>query len=268
MLDLSQIVFLAILQGLTEFLPISSSAHLILAPTLVGWSDQGLGFDVAVHVGTLLAVVAYFWADLTKLGKSWWHSLWSGRQHPESRLAWGVLLGTVPVGLGGMLLRGLDADDALRSPLVIAGTTIGFGLLLWWADWRSNQQRSEDSLGWGEVLFIGLAQALALIPGTSRSGITLTAGLAVGLKRKCAARFSFLLSIPVIALAGFVTGVDAWRGEETIDLTALAIGTIVAATSAYLCIHYFLQLLEKLGLMPFILYRLALGLVLLVLFSG
>lgn len=266
-MDLSQAVFLAILQGLTEFLPISSSAHLILMPRLVGWTDQGLGFDVAVHVGTLAAVVAYFWADLTKLIHAWWHSLWSGRQVPESRLAWGVLLGTVPVGLGGLLLHSVGADDALRSPLVIASTTIGFGLLLWWAGWVGKQQRFENSLGWGEILLIGLAQALALIPGTSRSGITLTAGLALGLTRQSAARFSFLLSIPVIALAGLLTGIDAWRGQEAVDWTALLIGTVVAGVSAYLCIHYFLKLLEKLGLMPFVLYRLGLGVVLVVLFS-
>jgi undecaprenyl-diphosphatase len=266
-LDLSQVVFLAILQGLTEFLPISSSAHLILVPKLAGWVDQGLVFDVAVHVGTLTAVVAYFWVDLTKLANAWWHSLWSRHQAPESRVAWGVLLGTVPVGLGGLLLHSVGAEDALRSPLLIAGTTIGFGLLLGWADRQGKQQRSEDSLGWGEILFVGVAQALALIPGTSRSGITLTAGLALGLKRKSAARFSFLLSIPVITLAGFLTTITAWRSAEAVDWTAMIIGTALAGTSAYLCIHYFMQLLEKLGLMPFVLYRQALGVVLLVVFG-
>lgn len=265
-MDLSQVIVLAILQGLTEFLPISSSAHLILVPKLVGWTDQGLGFDVAVHLGTLTAVVAYFWLDLTKLAHSWWHSLRSGRETSESRLAWGVLLGTIPVGLGGLLLHSLDAEDALRSPMIIAGATIGFGLLLWWADWRGKQHRVEESLGWREILFIGFAQALALIPGTSRSGITLTAGLALGLQRKAAARFSFLLSIPVIVLAGLLTGVEAWQGKEVVDWTALTVGTVVAAISAYLCIHYFLRLLEQLGVMPFVLYRLALGAVLLVLF--
>lgn len=266
-MDLSQVVFLAILQGLTEFLPISSSAHLILVPRLLAWPDQGLAFDVAVHVGTLSAVVAYFWVDLAKLATAWWHSLWSRRATSESRLAWGVLLGTVPVALGGLVLRSLDAEEALRSPLVIAGSTIGFGLLLWWADWAGKQARSEHSLGWAEILFIGIAQALALIPGTSRSGITLTAGLALGLQRKSAARFSFLLSIPVIVLAGLLTGAEAWQGVETVDWTALAIGTAIAGISAYLCIHYFLRLLEEIGLAPFVLYRLALGAILLVLFS-
>jgi undecaprenyl-diphosphatase len=222
---------------------------------------------VAVHVGTLAAVVAYFWVDLAKLADAWWQTLWSRRTTAEGRLAWGVLLGTVPVAVGGLLLSSVGAEDALRSPLVIALSTLGFGLLLGWADWKGQQRRFEYSLGWREILFIGIAQALALIPGTSRSGITLTAGLALGLKRKSAARFSFLLSIPVIALAGFLTGVKAWRGEEAVDWTALTIGTVVAGISAYLCIHFFLRLLDKVGLIPFVLYRLALGVVLLVLFS-
>ena len=257
-MDLSHVVLLASLQGLTEFLPISSSAHLILLPKLVGWADQGLAFDVAVHVGTLAVVVSYFRTELTRMAYAWWQSLRCLAHTPDSRLAWGVLLGTLPVGLFGLALDSVGAE-ALRSPLVIATATIAFGLLLWWADWRGRQQRDEHSLQWGDILCIGFAQALALIPGTSRSGITLTAGLALGLTRRGAARLSFLLSIPVILLAGLLTGFEAWQNHETVDWQAVALGIGIAGASAYLCIHYFLRLLEQVGLLPFILYRLVLG---------
>ena len=186
-----QILLLAMLQGLTEFLPVSSSAHLILLPIIADWQDQGLAFDVAVHVGTLSAVVFYFRHTLRKITADWWQSLLRRTAVGDSRLAWAVGFGTIPVGLAGLLL-GDFIETALRSPLVIAITTIGFGLLLGWADWQGKRQRDEYSLGWRDVIVIGVAQALALIPGTSRSGITITAGLMLGLTRDAAARFSFL----------------------------------------------------------------------------
>ena len=264
-MDPWHVIALALLQGLTEFLPVSSSAHLILLPVLTGWADQGLSLDVAVHVGTLLAVVGYFRADLVRLAGDWWTSLARRRTVGESRLAWGVLWGTVPVGLAGLLFSDL-IEVHLRSALVIAWATIGFGLVLWWADAAGRRTRPEQSLRWRDVLIIGLAQALALIPGTSRSGITIAAALALGLTREAAARFSFLLSIPVIALAGVHEG---WRGVReavALDWGAVALGTVVAAASAYLCIHWFLRLVERIGMLPFVAYRLLLGGVLLVLF--
>ncbi|NNG12933.1 MAG: undecaprenyl-diphosphate phosphatase [Halobacteria archaeon] len=261
-MDNLQAIILALLQGLTEFLPISSSAHLILMPTLFGWEDQGLAFDVAVHVGTLLAVVAYFRHDLVRLLGAWLQSLTGKGITAEGRLAWLVLLGTVPVVLAGLLLHDL-IETSLRSPLVIALTTIVFALLLGWADRNSRYLRDEYSLHLKDVLIIGLAQALALIPGTSRSGITMTAGLALGLTRSAAARFSFLLSIPVIALAGGYETKKLLQLAEPVAWDMLLLGTTVAGISAFLCIHFFLQLIERIGMLPFVVYRLLLGAVLL-----
>lgn len=264
-MELWHVVLLALLQGLTEFLPISSSAHLILLPALAGWADQRLAFDVAVHVGTLAAVVWYFRGELVGLTRDWVLSLVRRRTVGDSRLAWGVLWGTVPVGLAGLLLSDV-IELHLRSALVIALATIGFGLLLWWADARGKRERSEHTLSWRDVLIIGLAQALALVPGTSRSGITMTAALMLGLDRPAAARFSFLLAVPVILLAG---AHEAYRGvtrQVPLDWMAVAVGTVVAGVSAYLCIHFFLKLIDRIGMLPFVGYRLVLGAVLLVFF--
>ncbi len=260
-----QELILALIQGLTEFLPISSSAHLILFPRLMGWNDQGLAFDVAVHVGTLGAVVLYFRRELLKMSRDWAASLATRRCTPEARLAWGVLIGTIPVGLFGLLFKDF-IETSLRSPLVIALATIVFGLLLWWADRRGRRQRDEYSLSLGDILYIGLAQAVALIPGTSRSGITITAGLMLGLSRAGAARFSFLLSIPVIVLAGLLEVRDLVQGSAALPLTDLLLGAAVSGVTAYLSIHFFLSLLERIGMLPFIVYRLLLGAMLLVLF--
>lgn len=258
------IVILALVQGLTEFLPISSSAHLILVPVLSDWSDQGLAFDVAVHVGTLTAVVFYFRHEVTSMTGDWFKSVAHRQQVGESRLAWAVILGTIPVGLAGLLLHDL-VETQLRSPLVIAWATIGFGLLLWFADVRGARQRDEHGLSFKDVLIIGCAQALALIPGTSRSGITMTAGLILGLTREASARFSFLLSIPAILMAG---GYNTLKLIKTGDVhwDAIILGTIVSAVTAYSCIHVFMKLLERMGMLPFVIYRLVLGAVLLYVF--
>ena len=258
-------IALALLQGFTEFLPISSSAHLILLPRLLGWEDQGLAFDVAVHVGTLSAVVLYFRRELVPMARDWAYSLVTRQQTQDSRLAWAVLWGTIPVGIAGLAFKGyIEAE--LRSELVIAATTIGFALLLWWADARGRGRRNEYSLGWRDILIVGIAQALALIPGTSRSGATMTAGLMLGLSRESAARFSFLLSIPVIVLAGGLKGLDLIKEAVPVDWQAMIIGVVTSAITAYLCIHFFLKLLERMGMMPFVIYRMALGVLLLVLF--
>lgn len=269
-MDLIQIIVLAIVQGLSEFLPISSSAHLILFPRLAGWDDQGLAFDVAVHLGTLLAVVWYFREEVFGMIRDWFASLARRQRVGDSRLAWAVILGTIPVGIAGLLFKDF-IEVELRSPLVIAWTTIGFGLLLWWSDRvgrRTPAPRDEHSLRWKDILLIGCAQALALIPGTSRSGVTMTAGLLLGLSRSGAARFSFLLSIPVILLASGLSTLDLIEGSVPVDWTAMALGVVLSAASAYLCIHIFLKLLERIGMMPFVIYRLILGVVLLVLFAG
>jgi undecaprenyl-diphosphatase len=265
-MDSLQTVMLALLQGLTEFLPISSSAHLILLPRLVGWEDQGLAFDVAVHVGTLLAVVAYFRQELAVMLRDWLRSLVRGKLTVDARLAWLVLLGTIPVAVAGLVLHDL-IETRLRSALVIAVTTLVFGVLLGWSDQRGRQVRDETTLGWADVLLIGLAQAVALVPGTSRSGITMTAALALGLTRSAAARFSFLLSIPVIVMAGGYETLKLVRLAEPVAWDVLVLGTGIAAGSAYLCIHFFLRLIGRIGMLPFVLYRLALGGILLWLFA-
>ena len=264
-MDLIQIIVLALLQGLTEFLPVSSSAHLILVPVLTGWRDQGLAFDVAVHIGTLAAVVWYFRQELIAMTQDWSRSLTTGKTTANSRLAWAVLLGTIPAGLVGLLLKDF-IETELRSPLVIATTTIIFGLLLWWADVQGRRERDEHTLAWRDILLIGCAQALALIPGTSRSGITMTAALMLGLTRAAAARFSFLLSVPIILLAGGFKTLDLLQMEAPVDWLALILGTVISAVSAYLCVHWFLKLLERTGMVPFVIYRLALGLFLFYMF--
>ena len=268
-MDFIQIIVLALVQGLTEFLPISSSAHLILVPLLTEWKDQGLAFDVAVHVGTLMAVVIYFRNQLAEMAVDWFGSLplisAKRRQTENSRLAWAVLFGTIPVGLCGLLFNDF-IKESLRGALVIAATQFIFAALLWWADSKGKRDRNEYSIRWKDVLIIGVAQAIALIPGTSRSGITITAALMIGLTRDAAARFSFLLSIPVIVLAGGLETLHYLSVAKGSDFASLITGAIISGVSAFICIHYFLKLLDRIGMMPFVIYRVLLGLVLLVMF--
>ena len=264
-MDYLHAFFLALVQGLSEFLPISSSAHLILLPRLLGWPDQGLAFDVAVHMGTLVAVVAYFRHDVLCLFCAWTRSCVRRRLDTDARLAWLVVLGTVPVAVAGLLFHD-DIESSLRSPLVIAATTAGFGVWLGLADLRGRKNRSEADLTVFDALWIGLSQALALIPGTSRSGITMTAALALGLTRSAAARFSFLLSIPVILFAGSYESLQLLQQPEPVVWGALLLGTVVAGVSAYLSIHFFMRLIEKVGMLPFVVYRMLLGAFLLLLF--
>ena len=257
-MDLAQIILLAIVQGLTEFLPISSSAHLILVPLLLNWPDQGLAFDVAVHVGSLIAVVFYFRREVGQMLKAWFQSLSGDGSSRDSRLAWWIILGTIPAVIIGFIFKGL-IESELRSPWVIAATTIVFGLLLWVADRSPSKSRSEHDLGFKDVLVIGLFQAIALIPGTSRSGITITAGLLLGMNRRSAARFSFLLSMPLIFASGSLQTLDLLQSSLTIDWMALILAIVLSAVSAGLCIHYFLKLIDGIGMLPFVIYRLLLG---------
>ncbi len=255
-MDVIQAITLAILQGLTEFLPISSSAHLILLPVLFNWQDQGLAFDVAVHVGTLTAVMTFYRKDLAQIIRAWFASVVGKGLTEDAKLAWYVILGTIPVGLAGITLPDV-VETTLRSPVVIAGATILFALLLWYSAKQAKELRS--TITFLDAVVFGLFQALALIPGTSRSGITITAGLLTGLKREHAARFSFLLSIPVIALAGMVKGVDLYHSTEPVMWNYILIGVTLSAVVAYVTINWFLKLLDKIGMMPFVYYRLVLG---------
>ena len=260
-------ILLAIIQGLTEFLPISSSAHLILPSVLLGWRDQGMAFDVAVHLGSLLAVLYYFRHEVVSLTAAWLRSVRGKAQNAESRLAWCIVLATIPACIVGVVFGDLIAGF-LRSGWVIAVTTIVFGLLLWWADKIAQLHKSEYQTGWKGAFLLGCAQALALIPGTSRSGITLTAGLMLGMTRAAAARFSFLMSIPIIFLAGSHQASGLIGAGEIIPWAAMGLGVVVSFVSALACIHLFLALLNRIGIMPFVWYRLGLGAVLFWVMAG
>lgn len=252
------IVVLALIQGITEFLPISSSGHLILPSGLLGWPEQGLAFDVAVHVGTLVAVVGYFRKDIIQLINAWCLSTFKQQHSHDSRIAWYVVLATIPAGLAGLLFDDF-IESNLRTTLVIALTTIGFGVLLGWSDRVADKQTKDlRDLTVTIVLIIGIAQAIALIPGTSRSGITITAALFCGLHREAAARFSFLMAIPIIVLSGGYKGLQL-LGEDQVNWLDMGLGILIAAVSAYLCIHYFLKFINTIGMMPFVIYRLLLG---------
>jgi undecaprenyl-diphosphatase len=226
----------------------------------VGWDDQGIVYDIAVHAGSLGAVILYFRKDIQELLRGWLATF-----DPESSrkdyLLWYLLLATVPVGLAGLLLHDFVATS-LRNPQVIATASIVFGLILWWADKQGTHSRTYASVSWRDALIVGFAQALAIIPGTSRSGITITAGLMLGMDRQSASRFSFLLAIPVIILA---TGYESYKLSSSIvevDWLSLVAVLTIAFVSALIAIHYFLKLLDRTGMLPYVIYRVLLGLVL------
>ncbi|MFB9868491.1 undecaprenyl-diphosphate phosphatase [Vreelandella sulfidaeris] len=257
-MDWLQVVVLAVVQGISEFLPVSSSAHLILVPVLTDWPDQGLAFDVALHLGSLSAVIIYFRKEIWQMVASSVRAMTGKGVNEDARLAFWVTLATVPVGIVGLIFHDV-ISHYMRSTLIIGISLIGFGLLLGYADWRKRGTRSEYQLGLKDALIIGGAQALALIPGTSRSGITITAALMVGMSREGAARFSFLLSIPVIVLAGGLEAIDLMQTTQSIDWVAMLAGVVLSGVSAYLCIHYFLVIIKKLGMQPFVIYRVLFG---------
>lgn len=258
-MDSLQIAILALVQGITEFLPVSSSAHLILTPMIFGYDDQGLAFDVAVHLGSLAAVTLYFRRELSLMAHDFFHSLSSnGVQTENSRLAWMIIIGTLPIVIAGKLLLSIIEED-MRSTVVISTTTILFGLMLFWIDRKSRKVRSEYSIQWREALFIGSMQVLAIIPGTSRSAITMIAALKIGLTRQAASRFSFLLSIPTILMSGMLLGYQLINTTTPVYWSDLALGVLLAFISAYVCINFFLKLIDRFSMTPFVIYRLALG---------
>lgn len=261
-MDIFQTIILALIQGITEFLPISSSGHLILPAQLFGWTDQGLAFDVAVHLGTLLAVVIYFWKDLYAVAQDWLGSLVGKGNTENSRLGWYLIFATLPAVGFGLMLKSLGLDETMRTVFVIASTTLIFGALLGYAELKGQLTQPLKQITLKQALIIGFAQALALIPGTSRSGITMTAALLLGFTRDAAARFSFLLSIPIIVGAGSLLVKDLVEATAPINWEALALGTAVSAISAWLCVYYFLAFINRIGLMPFVIYRMVLGVVL------
>lgn len=262
--DVVRATVLAFIQGITEFLPISSSAHLILPSQLLGWEDQGLAFDMALHLGSLVAVLFYFRRDLWNVARAMLAQLGGGQPTDESRLGWHIVIATIPVLIAGLLFSDV-AETTLRSVTVITATTLFFGLLLGIADRVGRQHGTVLDVTWKISLIIGLAQCLAIIPGTSRSGVTMTAALFCGLQRQAAARFSFLLSIPTIGAAASLAFIEL-LGQPDINWTELFYAMAMSALTALACIHWFLKFIGSLGFLPFVAYRLLLGTFLLFLF--
>jgi undecaprenyl-diphosphatase len=257
-MDAFQAVILAAIQGLTEFLPVSSSGHLVLPQTLFGWEDQGLAFDVAVHVGSLLAVLWYFRADVAAILGDWFASLLSRPSTDNSRLGWMVIVATIPAIVAGLIFNDV-IETNLRTGYVLATTTLVFGILLGLVDRYAKHTRQIADIGLRIALIIGFAQAIALIPGTSRSGITITAALMLGLSRSDSARFSFLLSMPIIAAAGSYKLLELVQSSAAVPWMYLLIGFVVSALTAYACIRVFMTWIERIGMMPFAIYRVLLA---------
>jgi undecaprenyl-diphosphatase len=272
-MGLLQAVVLALIQGITEFLPISSSAHLILVPRFVDWPDQGLVYDVALNSATTLAICVYLRKELFALVKGLVRSVMPTVVRPareahetgeklDGRLAWLLISATVPVAIAGFLAHDI-VEGALRNVYVIAATSIFWGIILYMADRRPGTH-GLSKVGVFAAIAIGVAQALAIVPGTSRSGITITAGLFLGLTRTASARFSFLLSIPVGIIAGGYDGMKLFEQGFSAPWAAVAVGFIIAFATAYLAIHWFLKLVAKTSMSAFVAYRVALGLFLLI----
>ncbi len=268
-MDFLSAAILGIIQGLTEFLPISSSAHLILMPWILGWSPGGLVFDVSLHAGTALAILAYFWRDWFSLARETLDGIIAGSPFgtPQRRLAWFLVLGTIPAAIAGLVFEEY-VEQTLRSPFVAISALVIFGGVLYFADQQGKKNRNLKDFTWSDSLWIGMSQALALVPGVSRSGITISVAMLRSVDRTSAARFSFLLSTPVVVGAAVFEG---WKFYQTalirnapvasteINWAILALGVSCAAVSGFLCIRYFLRYLETRTLTPFVIYRIVLA---------
>jgi Uncharacterized bacitracin resistance protein len=260
-LGYGQAVVLGLVQGLGEFLPISSSAHLIITPWIFGWNEgvaDTLTFDVALHVGTLLALIGFFWRD-------WIELLMSAHKpsSPNGRLFWMIVIASIPAGIIGLLLDEL-AENTFRSPWVIVFTLSIMGVLLWWIDKQQPQEHDLAAVGPREATLIGFAQALALIPGVSRSGATMTMGRWLKLDRQTAARFSFLMSMPITAGVGLLKARDIMDVPSD-QLSAMLVGMLVAALSGAVCIRFLLDYLRRASFAVFAIYRIFLAVVILIL---
>jgi undecaprenyl-diphosphatase len=263
-----QVIVLAVVQGLTEFLPISSTAHLYLTSWLLGWNAEALNFDIALHIGTLLAVLIYFFKDWVQIiGQGFGLQIGSDEELRHNHmLLWLLAIGSIPLGIAGFLLK-KQAEGPWRNPFVIGVMLILVGVLMWLAERAGRRDRDLTSIGGADALAIGTAQALAIVPGTSRSGITISAGLFRNLTREAAARYSFLLSTPGIAAAA---GQAIWEMRKTGGLHALLeadflVGVIVSAITGCIVIAWFLQYLRRSGLLPFVFYRIIFGIIVLAL---
>ena len=261
-MSLFQLFLVAIIQGITEFLPVSSSGHLILLPKLTGMADQGQVIDVAVHVGTLFAVVIYFWNDV-RLALSGVPSLLRGKI--DNQGAWLALclgLATIPVVIFGLVLKITGLDDAMRSVTVIGWTMLIFGLVLYWADQKGEQTKTASQWSLKDAFIMGLWQALALIPGTSRSGITITASRYLGYAREDAAKLAMLMSIPTILASGTLLGLEVARDADAALARDGAIATAFAFVAALLALSLMMRLLKSVSFTPYVIYRVILGIVL------
>ncbi|HYO59916.1 undecaprenyl-diphosphate phosphatase [Archangium sp.] len=267
-MSLLQAIVLGLVQGLTEFLPISSTAHLRIVPELLGWPDPGAAYSAVIQLGTVAAVLIYFRRDLITLTRAFFQGL--ARRQPfattESRLAWFVLIGTLPIGLCGLAFK-KTIETSLRSLYVISGSLIVLALILFVVERLASHKRTLDDMRWRDGLIVGLWQALALIPGSSRSGTTITGALSLGLRREDAARYSFLLSIPATSLAGIFELKHLLEATERPSAVALWMGTLVAFASGWAAIAWLLSYLRKRSTLVFIIYRVVLGVVLLVLLN-
>lgn len=257
-MELWHVIVLALIQALTEFLPVSSSGHLALVGFFLGWPYQGLTFDLALHFGTLTAVLIYYRKDLWQIALAVLSRGQSEHDVLHRRLGWGLVLATIPALIAGASMNDAFAES-LRMPVLIAVNLIVFGLVLGAADRFGSKRRDVWTVTLRDALLIGLAQVLALIPGVSRSGITMTAGLALGLTRFDAARYTFLMSVPITAAASAHGLLTIWKSGDSVDLPAFAVGAAVAAIAGLGCIHFLLAFLRRAGMWPFVAYRIALG---------
>lgn len=259
----THLLILALIQGITEFLPVSSSGHLILLPGLTGMDDQGLALDVAVHVGTLFAVILYFWGDVKQalIGTP---RMLTGRLDTEgSRLAFYLLIATIPVILVGLALKLTGLDQAMRSIAVIGWTMLIFGLVLYWADRTGHETHEAKDWNARHAITMGLWQCLALIPGTSRSGITITAARQLGYERSDAARLAMLMSIPTIAASGILLGADVVGQADIALLRDAGIAALMAFVAALAALVLMMRLLKSISFTPYVIYRVILGAILL-----
>ncbi len=262
-MEFSSLVILALIQGITEFLPVSSSGHLILLPELTGAEDQGQAMDVAVHVGTLFAVMLFFWRDMIGLLKGCANILSGKMQTWEARLVWLLILATIPVIVFGVILKLSGLSDAMRDIRVIGWTMLIFGVILYWADLNHASERQATSWTLKDALIMGVWQALALIPGTSRSGATITASRILGFERRDGAKLAMLMSIPTIAASGLLIGADAYGTITPAQVNDLVVAAGLAFFAALLALGLMMRLLKSVSYTPYVIYRVILGLVLL-----
>jgi undecaprenyl-diphosphatase len=270
-MSIFEAIILGIVQGLTEFLPISSTAHLRIVPAFVGWEDPGSAFTAVIQLGTTVAVLIYFRHDLWRIGRAWLASLRGGgaRHSQDARLGWYIVLGTIPIGIFGLAFKH-DIENGARDLYLIGTMLIVFGLVMLAADRSAKQERELDSMTPKDGLFVGIAQALALVPGVSRSGATISAGLFRGLTREAAARYSFLLSTPAIVLSALFELKGIVDGSEHTGASAadLIVATFFAFVVGYWSISFLLRFVTRHGLTPFVVYRLGLGTLVLALTAG